>query len=500
MWTRAYPPNVALVILTLFPGLVNSGGLDGLAQAIAKSLHTGTSLIAQAPILSNAAFAFGVVVAAELVRRTELRRLYITVLAGDAIVLALTAFATSPPAFIVLSCVDGLAAGMFVVIALPPMFTNFPEDKFPTSGGVLVPALFGATMLGPLFAGQLTHANAWRLLFVFDAVVIVLALVLALLCVGDRPPQQADKPVDWYAIVLAFVAIALIFTGALNLATHDWRYLPALVPFAFGVLALVALFVGERFLKQPLIPIKKLLLALPVIGLAASAAGNAVFVADQRVFSLLLTHVAGWSPSAAGLAVLPEIVMSIIAGLAFAIAVKTRWLPRNIVAGLFFLFIGSATLWFASSPAAPNVALAIGAMLCFALGAGLTVTPGLVIAGLSVESQLVARAVAAVELLRLTFGFVTSPGAQHTMLLHSGNESAIATFVMTGVAPGLTHAAAAHALLTGMQWTLAYVSAGCVLAIAFTMAMLRIYYSRPEPPDLRAFVKEGKPAYSSPPL
>ena len=500
MWAKAYPPNVALVVLTLFPGLINSGGLDGLAQAIARSFASSTKILAQAPVLSNAAFTFGIVLAAELVRRIEIRRLYLTVLACDVVALVATAFAASPLAFIILTCIDGLFAGMFVVVALPPLLTNFGEEQFPASGAVLVPALFGATMLGPLLAGQLTSGQAWRMLFAGDALVIALAFVLALFCVGERPPKFADKPVDWFAMITTFCAIALIFTGALNLATHTWAYLPALVPFALGVLVLAVFLAGEYFLRQPLIPIKEMLLALPVIGLAASAAGNAVFVADQRIFSLFLTHGAGWSARAAGLAVWPEIGMSLLAGLTFFVAIKTRWLPRITVFGLFFLLAGTACLWFACAPAAPRIAPAIVAMLAFSLGAGLTVTPGLFIAGLSVETNLVARGIAAVELLRLTFGFITAPGAQHTMLVHSGNEPAVATFVTTGVATGIAHAAAVHGLLAGMRWTLGYVGAGCIVAIVFTTVMLRIYYSRPEPPDLRAYMKEGRPAYASPPL
>ena len=55
-----------------------------------------------------------------------------------------------------------------------------------------------------------------------------------------------------------------------------------------------------------------------------------------------------------------------------------------------------------------------------ALGAGLSVTPGLFMVALSFERSLVARALALLNLLRLTGGFISAPGVEHTIGSRAG--------------------------------------------------------------------------------
>src|SRR5665213_1506536 len=72
----SYPANVVLVVLTLFPGLINTSAIALAAPVIGRDLNVPPDVAASIPLISDAALAFGCVVAAELTRRVESRRLY----------------------------------------------------------------------------------------------------------------------------------------------------------------------------------------------------------------------------------------------------------------------------------------------------------------------------------------------------------------------------------------------------------------------------------------
>jgi heme/copper-type cytochrome/quinol oxidase subunit 2 len=90
--------------------------------------------------------------------------------------------------------------------------------------------------------------------------------------------------------------------------------------------------------------------------------------------------------------------------------------------------------------------------------------------GLSMPRDLVARGIAAIEVVRLTLGFISGPLAQHADTLH------------------------------GMRWTMVYVTGFALVASVALVLLLLKYYRRPHAPDLRRYVREGQPAFDSPAL
>ena len=71
----SYGANVALVVLTLFPGLINTSAIALAAAVIGPDLGVAPDVAASLPLISDAALAFGCILAAELVRRIDGRTL-----------------------------------------------------------------------------------------------------------------------------------------------------------------------------------------------------------------------------------------------------------------------------------------------------------------------------------------------------------------------------------------------------------------------------------------
>ncbi|MGZ3498054.1 MAG: MFS transporter [Vulcanimicrobiaceae bacterium] len=495
-----YVPNLLLVVLTLTPGLINTSAVQSIAPVIAADLHVPIWRVLGLPIYSDAALAFGCVLAAELSRRFEGRYLYLWLIAASTAVTIGSAAAPNYGVLFVVHMLHGLLAGMILIVGLPAVFTTFPKERVPITVVVFVICLFGATTLSPLVGGFLVHVHVWRPLFWNEAFLGCVALVLALLVLGERQPNARYAPIDTYALSMSALATALLYTGVGNLETHDWTYLPAAIPFGAGIIATIALLAGEAVRENPLLPVRALLRVLPVVGLAATASGGAIFTADQQIAGYLLTRVAQLDPFQAGVKLLPEFALAACGGVLFAIGLRTRWLPLFTLTGLVALALGSIVLRFVTV-SDPRISAISLAMAIAALGAGLTVTPGLFIASLSVERKLVGGAIACVQLLRLTFSFITSPGVQHTIIVHSRSPEAMRVFLeqITRVSAA-EHQRLIGPLLAGMTAAADFVIGGAMLAIAFVVTMLVYFHPRPQKPDLDAFFDEGRPAFDSPPL
>jgi len=330
--------------------------------------------------------------------------------------------------------------------------------------------------------------------------------VLGRLTLAKREPQPATDPPDIAALVLAACGSLGIFVGVGALARHDWASGPALIPLAAGIAAFVALFVFEALTPQPLVPVRRLVTSIAVVGAIASIAGSACFAATQQCILIGLERVVGLGARASGFALWPEFIVAFIAGVIFGRLVATRWLVLTGTLGLVISAVAATVA--AAIPPAAGAAPWIAALA--ALGAGFAVTPGIFVVALSFERALVARSIALLNLLRLTGGFISSPGVEHTI----GNRTAT---VLAASVPGLRGvrgdarqyivagtdvphaplAAVQHALSAALSYAL-HVTAAIALAAAAINAVILIAAHVPiKRPNLAA-IDDGKPAVTAP--
>jgi hypothetical protein len=225
--------------------------------------------------------------------------------------------------------------------------------------------------------------------------------------------------------------------------------------------------VVEYRIDDGLLPFKQMLVAYAVIGFIGAAAGNAVYIADIQIFNIAAQRVLNFQPMQIAASTWPLFVMTIVTGVVFAATLKTKWVPLYTLSGLIAICIGSA-LFFS------NMRLAT---FLIGYGAGSTITPALFTVGLSMSRDIIARAIAAVEIVRLTIGFTSGPLTQHSIVVHGGSD-----------------------VLRGINATMPYVVGFGALATIVVVALLLKYYRNPHAPDFVRYVKEGTPAFDSPPL
>jgi EmrB/QacA subfamily drug resistance transporter len=229
-----------------------------------------------------------------------------------------------------------------------------------------------AGAVGPFLGGWLVEWS-WRAVFLINLPVAALIIVIALRHVPESRDTESASGLDIAGTVLTVVGLGALTYGLTELGARGAEPL-LLIAVAVGVLALVAFVLVERRSRHPLVPPA---LFRNATFSAANAATVLIYGAMGAVFLLLVLQlqvVAGFTPLAAGAALLPVTALMLIFSARVG-ALTTRIGPRLpmtigplVSAGglLLLLRVDATTSWFTDL---------LPAMLVFGAGLTLTVAP-----------------------------------------------------------------------------------------------------------------------------
>jgi EmrB/QacA subfamily drug resistance transporter len=229
-----------------------------------------------------------------------------------------------------------------------------------------------AGAVGPFLGGWLVEWN-WRAVFLINLPLAAVIVAIALRHVPESRDPDSAPGLDVTGTVLAVAGLGALTYGLTGLGERGSDPL-LLGAVAVGVLALVAFVVVERRSAHPLVPPA---LFANVTFSAANAATMLIYGALGAVFLLLvlqLQTVAGFSPLAAGTALLPVTAVMLVSS-ARAGALAGRIGPRlpmtvgplvSAAGVLLLLRVDETTTWLVD---------VLPAMVIFGAGLALTVAP-----------------------------------------------------------------------------------------------------------------------------
>jgi Major Facilitator Superfamily len=373
---------------------------------------------------------------------------------------------------------QGLATGLLLVVALPPVVQRFPASRLPITAAAVNIGFFGATMVGPLLGGVAAYGHAWRWFYIALGLLGALTFLLAVLTLPDQKPPNPGMRLDAPALALGFAATALPFWAVGELTGVSFASPLFAAPLAVGVLCLVAMLLVEYHVKAPLSPVKQMWHTFPIIGTLAAMFGGGGYFTFLVLAQQLLLHVGPIAPLAAGLSFWPQVVAVILAAVVFGVLYPTRWLPALVLAGMILVIGGGALLLVVPPHEGSSVAMLSAAAL-LGLGAGATVAPGLFMAGLALPSQIIGRTFALVELVRSVADYILAPVMLKVAHVASGHG-------------GLNAAGVREAIWITLAITGASALAGIALFLLGGASLPR--------PDLEGWLAQKGPAIGSPKL
>jgi EmrB/QacA subfamily drug resistance transporter len=186
-----------------------------------------------------------------------------------------------------------------------------------------------ANALGPVIGGALVDSYSWRLIFLVNLPVGIIALIAGVMIVGESRDSYAKRYLDYPGVIASSLGLFSLVYALVEGQRYGWTS-PAIISlFIVSLIGLIVFILVERRSPGPLMP-------LGLFRDATFSAGNAVgllvmfgLLGILFLLSLFLQLVLGFSATKAGLTIIPmPLVMMFVAPVAGKLSdrIGGRWL------------------------------------------------------------------------------------------------------------------------------------------------------------------------------
>ncbi len=179
--------------------------------------------------------------------------------------------------------VQGVGGAMMFSVVLAFISVYFPPaERMRAMGFATMSAALGVAV-GPTLGGWLAGWWSWRLIFLVNVPLGLLAIPLACKYLPRDHPKGVPGPFDWAGALLSTTSIVLLI-AALNTGDEmGWRSLPILGSFAGALCCGVAFFIWQTRASTPLVaPVffldRNLVLLWSTFGLSLMTVGGMMFI------------------------------------------------------------------------------------------------------------------------------------------------------------------------------------------------------------------------------
>jgi EmrB/QacA subfamily drug resistance transporter len=312
------------------------------------------------------------------------RRVFQIGLVAFGITSALCGLAPNMEVLIVSRILQGAAGALLVPGSLALIRSSFEGEAQGRAIGIWSSASAATTLLGPFVGGLLVDLVSWRLAFLIN---LPLVLVAAF-AVRSAPDARAPAgPLDWIGAALAGLAVGGLSFGVIFGQQHEWRAWQAYAALFAGALATVALPFWLARTPGPLVPLELFRSRnFRVVNVSTLLIYGALYVLSYYQ-ALFLQGVLGYTATAAGLTGIPISICLIFLSTRFG-ALAGRLGPRLFMTmGPLLMAVG--VLWLTRIPrSSPPWRLMLGAPDTYAPSSGylFDVLPAMVLFGLGISA------------------------------------------------------------------------------------------------------------------
>ncbi|MFI0898660.1 DHA2 family efflux MFS transporter permease subunit [Streptomyces sp. NPDC020983] len=288
-------------------------------------------------------FAVLLMFGASLGDRFGRRRLFVTGLTIFTAASAAAAMAPGINALIAARAVQGVGAAIMMPLTLTLLTAAIPPERRGAAFGIWGAVNGMAVASGPLIGGTLTEHISWQWIFWLNVPLGILLIPLARLRLAESTAPGAR--LDGRGTVLISLGLFGIVFGLVNATEHGWTSARVLTGLVAGGLLVLAFVRHGMTARQPMLPMR---FFRRRAFSAINAATMLMFVGmfgSIFLLSQFLQTVLGYSPTEAGLRMLPWTGMPmIVAPIAGYLSDRIGGRPV-VAAGLALQAIGLA--WFA---------------------------------------------------------------------------------------------------------------------------------------------------------
>ena len=381
------------------------------------------------------------------------------------------------PALIAARAFQGVGAALLTPGSLAILEASFAESDRSRAIGAWSGLAGVTTAVGPFLGGWLISAASWRLIFLINLPVAVLVVALSLRHVPETRDVTVSGRLDLPGAALVSLGLAGVIYGLTEAPELGWTSPGTLTSLLAGAALLIGFALVEERSAQPMLPLgifrsAQFTSANAVTFVVYGGLGGALFL-----LPIELQEVSGYSPMAAGMALLPVTLITL------ALSARSGALAARI---------------------GPRLQMSVGPLL---VGAGLALLARVGATGGYAETVLPAVAVLglglAITVAPLTATVLAAAPSEHSGIASAVNNDVARTAQLVAVAvlpaiAGITGDSYLHPARFSSGFHLAVLVSACACGVGAVLAALTIR-NPPRSPE-RAGRRAWHCALDGPPL
>jgi EmrB/QacA subfamily drug resistance transporter len=314
------------------------------------------------------------------------RRIFTIGLAGFGLASILCGLAPSLELMVLFRLFQGAAGALLVPGSLAILTATFDGPARGRAIGIWAAATSATTPLGQVVGGFLVDSLSWRLAFLINVPIVLLALYGTVRHMPESRDETASGQFDWSGAAVAAIAVGGLAFGAIRGQDQQWRDPIAFAALGIGAVALVAFPLLMLRSDRPLVPLGLFRIRnFAVINLATLLIYGALYLVFSFQ-SLFLQGILGYTAQAVSFIGLPSAAMlTLLSARIGSIAGRVGARPF-LVAGP--LLMAAGLLWLARIPATSDpwlAAFASPSTLVPPVGTLVDVLPSILLFGLGIS-------------------------------------------------------------------------------------------------------------------
>ncbi len=276
------------------------------------------------------------------------RRVFTIGLVGFGATSILCGLAPTLELLVLARILQGAAGALLVPGSLAILSATFEGAERSRAFGVWASATSAVLVLGPIVGGVLVGALSWRVAFLLNVPLLVVAVWATRRHMPESRDPRAGGRFDWLGAGVGAVAVGGLAFGAIRGQQRDWQDAVAFATLGVGAVATVAFPILMARRPDPLVPLELFRSRrFSVINLSTFLVYGALYVtlAFQAVF---FQGTLGYSPLASGMLSLPSgLLLTFLSTRIGALAGRVG--PRMfLVVGPALMAVGA--IWLARIP------------------------------------------------------------------------------------------------------------------------------------------------------
>jgi len=286
---------------------------------------------------------------------------------------ALCGLAPNVEALIAARAVQGVGAALLTPGSLAILSASFEESERGRAIGTWSGFTSITAAVGPVLGGWLVQHASFRWIFFINLPIAAVVIVLSLTKLPETRAVQAGGHLDLRGAALATLGLGALVYGLIGLSSSHVAA-PSIAAVAIGAVVLVGFWTNERRARSPMLPLdlfdSKVFLGVNLLTFVLYAAlGSAMFYLPFNLIS-----VQGYSPTAAGAALLPFVVIMFALSRWAGGLIDRHGAKLPLVAGPFITAVGFV-LFAVPSVGGSYVATFLAPTIAMGIGMAISVAP-----------------------------------------------------------------------------------------------------------------------------